>query len=281
MLRLSPLKCWAPTSLLYSRFPRLPFRGSESLDKVHGIIFRYKTSGKIPFYGAARDTRPTGLFSLSPLQRISVAVHSATTALADPSRADAVAALGEVTGHMALYAMYDKMMLDPTGQRILRDRPIVDSKIIDLNALLKSDEGTFGHVYAKFMQSHGFDPDERSNVRFISDPELSYIMLRYGSATIFGMLPPTVLGELALKWVELLQTGLPVAALSATVGSLRLSLRERDILHNIYLPWAVQVGKNSTFLMNTYYEGEFETNIHVLRERIGIEPAPDVENWLG
>lgn len=207
-----------------------------------------------------------------------MAVHSATTAVSDPTRADAVAALGEVTGHVALCGICNRMMLDPTGQRILRDRPVVDSKTIDLDTLLQSDEKTFGCVYAKFMEDHGFDPDDRSKVQFISDPELAYIMLRYRQCHDFWHalcgLPPTVLGELALKWVELLQTGLPVAALSATVGSVRLSSRERHILNNIYMPWAARVGKRSSFLMNTYYEEEFGTDIHVLRERLGIEPAP-------
>jgi len=36
-------------------------------------------------------------------------------------------------------------------------------------------------------------------------------------------LPPTVLGELALKWVEMVQTGLPVAAFSGLFGPLALS----------------------------------------------------------
>jgi ubiquinone biosynthesis protein COQ4 len=35
-------------------------------------------------------------------------------------------------------------------------------------------------------------------------------------------LPPTVLGELALKWVEMVQTGLPVAAFSGLFGPLAL-----------------------------------------------------------
>jgi ubiquinone biosynthesis protein COQ4 len=86
-------------------------------------------------------------------------------------------------------------------------------------------------------------------------------------------LPPTVLGELGLKWLELLQTGLPVAALSATVGSLKLSSDERNVLTNQYLPWAVQMSQQSAYLMNVYYEEEFDTNLDELRERLRIEPA--------
>lgn len=86
-----------------------------------------------------------------------------------------------------------------------------------------------------------------------------------------------MLGELALKWLEVIQTGLPVAALSATVGSLRLSPAERRILNEVYLPWAVRVGRNAEYLMNVYYEEEFDTDIDSLRTRLRIETVPSVE----
>jgi ubiquinone biosynthesis protein COQ4 len=91
-------------------------------------------------------------------------------------------------------------------------------------------------------------------------------------------LPPTVLGELGLKWLELLQTGLPVAALSATVGSLRLTPEERNVLTNHYLPWAVQMSQQSAYLMNVYYEKEFDTDLEELRNKLRIEPAPVVSH---
>ena len=101
-------------------------------------------------------------------------------------------------------------------------------------------------------------------------------------------LPPTVLGELGLKWLELFQTGLPVAALSCTVGSLRLDPRERDVLANSYLPWAAShraavatrgggqhvAQPPPPFLMNVYYEKEFDTPIGELRRKLGLAPAP-------
>jgi ubiquinone biosynthesis protein Coq4 len=146
----------------------------------------------------------------------------------------------------------------------------------------------FGVAYAEFLQLHEFDPNERSSVRFISDPDLSYVMTRYRQCHdywhVLTGLPPTVLGELSLKWVELLQTGLPLAALSATAGawgvsSTSLNDREREVLWNVYLPWAVRVGGNMKphALMCVYYEEEFETDLNVLRERVGIELAPRVE----
>jgi Coenzyme Q (ubiquinone) biosynthesis protein Coq4 len=93
-------------------------------------------------------------------------------------------------------------------------------------------------------------------------------------------LPPTVLGELALKWLELFQTGLPVAALSSTVGSLRLDPAEREILMEVYLPWAAEhatrMAGNGCCLMNVYYEKEFDTPLQELRRRLHLLEAPRV-----
>ena len=93
-------------------------------------------------------------------------------------------------------------------------------------------------------------------------------------------LPPTVLGELGIKWLELFQTGLPIAALSSTVGSLRLDPHEREILLEQYLPWAMEISQKqkaaNCSLMNVYYEKEFDTPLQELRDRLHIQPAPQV-----
>lgn len=254
----------------------------------------------VPFYGApappstryTQNVSTSSIPPLTPLQRVTTLIHSSITALNDPTRADAVAAVGEVTGSFALANMRNQMQNDPTGRRILQERPVVDERVakraFDLlklhnesnNATTKSI--TFGAAYATFLQTHNFDPEERSPIRFISDPDLGYVMTRYRQCHdyfhVLTGLPPTVLGELALKWLELMQTGLPLAALSATGGSLRLSAEEREILWNVYFPWAVRVGRQMKDggLMCVYYEEEMETDLDALRGRIAVEPAPIV-----
>eukprot|EP00804_Cyclotella_cryptica_P005509 CCRYP_003019-RB/>CCRYP_003019-RB protein AED:0.29 eAED:0.29 QI:247/1/1/1/0/0/2/312/313 len=269
-----------------------------------------RSSSSVPFYGSplppsSRYTQQRSsqysLPPLSPLQRLTTLIHSSLTALHDPTRADAVAAVGEVTGSYALSNMRKSMQRDEMGKRILRERPLVDEKVAEkafgllklhheqldskMSNQLSEDHSqpiTFGAAYAIFLQTHNFDPNERTPVRFLSDPDLSYVMTRYRQCHdywhVLTGLPPTVLGELALKWLELMQTGLPLAALSATGGSLRLSSEERDVLWNVYFPWAIRVGgkMKENGLMCVYYEEELETELSVLRERIGVEPAPIV-----
>lgn len=63
-------------------------------------------------------------------------------------------------------------------------------------------------------------------VRFMDDPELAYVMTRYREChdlvhTILGM-PTNMLGEVSVKWVEALNTGLPMCYGGAVFGAMRL-----------------------------------------------------------
>lgn len=254
-----------------------------------------------PFYGTPSSPSKSNSSSshlptnLSALQKLVIACHSAITVYENPARHDALSALGEVTGHYALSNILEKMKSDETGRMILEEKPLVNNDVL-LNYVnskqlqqhkndakdSNNNKQTFGQAYAKFMDSHGFDPDDRFHVRFLEyDKELSYVMLRYRQSHDFWHvltgLPPSILGELALKWVELIQFGLPVAALSATAGSMRLPSEKREILMEVYYPWACEVGQNSEFLLNVYYEKEFDTDLEELRNRLGVIPAPQIK----
>jgi ubiquinone biosynthesis protein COQ4 len=275
---------------------------------------RFFSSGEVPFYGAPRPMTAssntssntnthTYSGSTSWKKRLSLTLQNAATAFSDPTRADAVAAVGELTGLVALQQMRDAMMEHPTGRQILAERPIVSKATIPFETLMAEAEArnlvaakeqqtdddddnantdiiTFGQAYGSFLSQHGFDPDERDAVLYIDDPELAYVMLRYRQCHDFWhaltALPPTVTGELGLKWLELFQTGLPLAALSSTVGSLSLSYHQQHVLWSIYLPWARNTGQKLPYcaLMNVYYEKELDTPLHELRERLQLEPAP-------
>jgi ubiquinone biosynthesis protein COQ4 len=282
---------------------------SSSPNRTTSSTHRFFSTGEVPFYGAPRpspsvDTN-NGTASDSWKKRLSLTLQNAATAFSDPTRADAVAAVGELTGLVALQQMRDAMMQDPVGRQILAERPVVSKETIPYETFMAeaavrelaskqehNDDNdtatantdttpiTFGQAYGTFLSQHGFDPDERSQVLYIQDPELAYVMLRYRQCHDFWhaltALPPTVTGELGLKWLELFQTGLPLAALSSTVGSLGLSYQQQHVLWNIYLPWARTSGQKLPYcaLMNVYYEKEWDTPLRDLRERLQLEPAP-------
>lgn len=77
--------------------------------------------------------------------------------------------------------------------------------------------------------------------------------------------------EVALKWVEMVNIGLPITVLSSIFGPLTLSRRQKVRFTKEFLPWAIAHGKTAKFLLNVYYEKEFGSPIDELREKIGIK----------
>jgi ubiquinone biosynthesis protein COQ4 len=206
-----------------------------------------------------------------------LALDASLRALANPRRADLVGVLGETTGTPALRRMRDRMQRHPIGREILLERPRIRAESLSVHALATKPVGSFGRAYHTFLETHGFDPDDRTEVRFVDDDQLAYVMMRYREThdlwhVLFG-LPPTVLGEVALKCIEAAQTGLPMCAASAVFGGARVRFGQAPQLARV-LPWAARAGLASADLMCVRYEQHLEEPIGELRERLRIQPCP-------
>ncbi|KAK6387251.1 Ubiquinone biosynthesis protein [Exophiala oligosperma] len=221
-----------------------------------------------------------GHVPLTGVERLGLAVGSAITSLLNPYRHDMVAALGEATAQPFFISWLRKRMLsDPTGRRILRDRPRITSKTMSLEFLRKLPENTVGRTYAAWLDREGVTPDTRDAVRYIDDEEEAYVMQRYRECHDFYHavtgLPVWVEGELGLKAFEFANTGLPMTGLSLA-AIIRLKPSERQRMLQIFLPWAFANGWRSKDLINVYWEEELETDVAELRKRLGIEQPPDL-----
>ena len=60
----------------------------------------------------------------------------------------------------------------------------------------------------------------------------------------------------------ILQTGMPMTALSVLGGQFRLKAETRAELYRDFLPWALRAGFRSADLMCLYYEKHFEVIFH-------------------
>ncbi|XP_051788283.1 ubiquinone biosynthesis protein COQ4 homolog, mitochondrial [Erpetoichthys calabaricus] len=214
----------------------------------------------------------------NPLQKGLLAVGAGVMALWDPYRHDMVAVLGETTGHLALQRIRERMRNDPEGNQILQERPRIRLTTLDLTRLNALPDGTFGKEYVQFLNVHKVTPDSRAEVKFVDDEELAYVIQRYREVhdfvhTLLGM-PTNMLGEVAVKWFEAVQTRLPMCILGAALGPLRLSARRLQILTTTLVPWALTNGRNATFMMNVYYERYWEMDMESLREQLGLMPPP-------
>lgn len=171
------------------------------------------------------------------------------------------------------------MLLSPTGRRILRLRPRLTSHTLNLPHLRTLPASTLGFTYAAWLDREHVTPDTRAAVRYISDPECAYVMQRYRECHDFAHaltgLPVVREGEVALKAFEWANTGLPMAGLSMA-AALTLKRGERERFVRVYAPWALRNGWRGEELINVFWEEEMETDVDVLRARLGIERPPDM-----
>lgn len=214
----------------------------------------------------------------SCIQKSILSVGAAATAILNPWRHDMVAVFGETTGHIALKRIHSKMLDDDEGQIILQEKPRISTKSVDIPALAKLPVDTLGFAYTKFLEDNNVTPDTRMPVQYVDDIDLAYVMQRYREShdlfhTVLGM-PINMIGEVSVKWVEGLQTGLPMCISGAIFGPLRFKPKQRKNYIETYLPWALRVGSNSKLLMNIYFERRWEQPLNELRDELGIEEPP-------
>ncbi|KAJ1524801.1 hypothetical protein ONE63_009673 [Megalurothrips usitatus] len=210
------------------------------------------------------------------LQRALLSIGSASISLANPARGDMIATLGETTGSCALQMMLQNMENSTEGSSILSEKPRINSETLNIKKLQSMPEGSLGKAYSNFLLINGVSPDTRAPVQFVEDVELAYVMQRYREAhdlihTILQM-RTNMLGEVTVKWVEAIQTKLPMCIGGAVFGSIRLSKKQRQKYITNYLPWAIKTGWESKFLLNIYFEKRWDQSLEELQRELNIEP---------
>ncbi len=193
---------------------------------------------------------------------------------------DLIAALGETTATpYFIYRLRDAMLSNPTGRRILRDRPRISSHTLSVENLRSMPENSVGRAYVGWLDREGVSPDTRDSVKYIDNEECAYVMQRYRESHDFYHaltgLPVFVEGEVALKAFEFANTLLPMTGLSLFAVT-RMKPAERSRFWNTYLPWALSNGLKSKEVINVYWEEELERDVDDLRAELGIEAPPDL-----
>jgi len=171
------------------------------------------------------------------------------------------------------------MLANPTGRRILRDRPRITSHTMSMTYLRTLPDNTVGRNYAAWLDREGVSPDTRDTVKYIDDEECAYVMQRYRECHDFYHaltgLPVMVEGEIALKAFEFANTVLPMTGLSLFAVS-RLKKAERGRFWETYLPWALSNGLKAEEVINVYWEEQVERSVDDLRAELNIEKPPDL-----
>lgn len=90
-------------------------------------------------------------------------------------------------------------------------------------------------------------------------------------------LPVDVVSELAVKFFEFANLGLPMAGFAAAFGHLRISSAKRERLFKEYVPWAVKCGSSAQSLITVYWEQRWEQNVDELKRELGLWDAPEAK----
>ncbi|XP_066514268.1 ubiquinone biosynthesis protein COQ4 homolog, mitochondrial [Hoplias malabaricus] len=267
---------------LRRRFQQSCFVHLAFLEERHTEITRNKGVARQQHTSWSSD-QPNGMLypthiQTNPIQKALLAVGSGIAALQNPYRHDMVAVLGETTGQLALIKLRDRMRNDPEGYAILTERPRIRLSTLDLAHMYTLPEGSLGREYLRFLDTNKVTPDTRADVKFVDDEELAYVMQRYREVhdllhTLLGM-PTNMLGEVAVKWFEAAQTGLPMCILGAALGPIRLSTRRLQKLLGSLGPWALRSGRSARCVLSVFYERRWAQNLDELRDELNIEPPP-------
>lgn len=224
------------------------------------------------------------LLNFSPIknnfERLNFLIKASLNGLYDPTNANAVSEVGDLSNMNSLDYIKEKMKLDNVGSLILNEKPRIRNNILDLNKLSDYDANTLGKHYYNFMKKHEFKSDERPLIKYYDDLENAYILQRYREVhDFFHVLLDydiEVVEEIAIKIYESLHLKLASCSLAALFGSLRLIPNGEIIrLTSLFIPHIKYNAENNLFLMNVYFEKLLEKDIEELRKSLNIIPLKD------
>ena len=221
------------------------------------------------------------LAALSPLVRWKRALQALARVLDNPEETDQVLVFSAYINAPAMTDRMSSFFEHPDGARLYAEHRAIDSKTVDLAALLALPDDTLGHAYAHFLTSRGLTPDVFDNPpEGITDPRASYVMQRMRQThdlwhVVTGHQTDTA-GEIALQAFTFAQAGAPSSAILATMGTLR-TLRERpDVTRSLLrdVLSAYRQGRRAAKLAVFPWEQYWTTSLVQVRAMLGLPSTP-------
>jgi ubiquinone biosynthesis protein COQ4 len=213
------------------------------------------------FDGTVRDRARIGIAALRALMQ-------------DPDDTRQVFLLGLVFNARFFPRFLARFATSGDGDELLRDRPAIDSRSVDLDALRALPADSLGGAYIRYLDENGLDPD-----LFQAPPGLppvpAFVSQRMRQThDIWHVLTgykPDVAGEIALQAFTFGQTRMPSAALIAIGGALRLS-RIRPGIVRMALD-GYRRGRRASFLPTVRWEQHWRRPVAEMRDELGVAPA--------
>lgn len=199
--------------------------------------------------------------------------------LADSERTDEIHHVEEITGRDRFRHLLRDMARSSEAQRLLRERPELNSEQVDFAALRALPAHTLGGRYVRHLDDHGLTADSQATAtRYIADPDIAYLMRRFRQThdVWHALLDLGVAGheEVIIHAFSWGQLRLPVSALVVLLGTLKHIVLERrwGALRHALLE-AYRSGRNAAPLMSVYWENMWDRPIEEVRRNYGIRPC--------
>ncbi len=206
----------------------------------------------------------------SAAQKLGVGARALYELVKNPDDTQQVFLLGLALNAPFFPRLFARIAGSDAGDRLLRERPTIDSKTVDFERLRALPKTTLGGAYARYLDDNGLDPD-----LFQAPPGLpplvSYVAQRIRQThDIWHVLTgyaPNVAGELALQGFTFAQLRMPSSLAIATLGTLARARPEaRRVLEGY------RRGRDAEFLPVIRFEDHWEDDVTLLAERLGIRP---------
>ena len=167
-----------------------------------------------------------------------------------------------------------RFLAEPNGPALMAERPAIDSRSVDFDALGRLPADTLGGAFARHLTANGLSPDI-----FKAPPgvpaEIAYLGQRMRqSHDIWHVLTgytTAVDDELALLAFSHGQSKMPGPAVLASVGAIRFFPRYPGVFRKVLDGY--RRGRDARSLLTVRWEELWQTPLAEVRARYGIRPA--------
>lgn len=170
-------------------------------------------------------------------------------------------------------SLIPQLRLSEDGRRMLSERPSLQGKDLDLNALERLPEGTLGHAFARYFRDNKISPFEttlelKNDIDFVAKRyrethDVMHLVTGYGT---------DVMGEIELQAYVQGNLGIQSAALIVLIGTLgQLKGRQSGVDTSVYLRrvWAAyNRGRASPQFLDFWFEKHWETPVATVSARL-------------
>ncbi len=192
--------------------------------------------------------------------------------MANPEKTDQVLVFSIYANAGSMPTRIERFFSTEEGRRLYDEHRMIDSRTIDLDALLTLPANTLGHAYATFLRSRGLTPAVfDAPPSEVNDPRIQYVVQRlrqthdlWHVVTGYDTDPAS---EVALQAFTFAQVRAPSSAILATLGTLR-ALRQRPGVARSVVA-SLRLGLRAAPLPIFPWEDHWAT------------PLDDVRGWLG